>query len=284
MKKIVLFGVKGLLGGELKRQSPSDIQLRGYDRQVDITQPLEISKILQNDKPDWVINAAAYNQVDQAQNESALAYQVNSEGPATIAKECSRWKIPFIHFSTDYVFSGLQERAYREDDAPSPLSEYARSKFKGEEAVRSHPLHYILRVTTLYGEGRSNPASRVIAALKDSKPIKLVVDLFGSPTYVGDLAKWIFALIEKKPKYGTYHLAHTGYCSRYEFSKALGKKLVGKELSLLEPVGLKDLGLAAPRPAKPLLDTSKWEREVCPLLPWQEGLNNFLSTIKDKLI
>ena len=279
-RKIAIFGSGGMLGQDLCKNAPSGVQILAYKREMNINHFGLIQKRLQEDQPDFVINSAAFNDVDGAQGEGmARAHRVNFEGPKNLAHLCQDLKIPLLHFSTDYVFSDRKGAPVDETDPVEPLSEYAFSKYKGEEAVRKNEQHYILRVSTLYGKGRANHALRVLDAIKNQKAVGIVTDLHCSPSFTGDLARWVFDLVEKEPPFGTYHLCHKGVCTRWDFAVALCRQVGVPQPFPLKKVSLKELHLAAPRPLRVQMKTEKWEKHIGPLLTWNEGLTHFLSEL-----
>jgi len=274
--KVALLGSTGLLGQDLLKAVPASIELIPLPRQADLANPTLLEESLRSITPDVVINTAAYNDVDGAETQSTLAQTINAEGPRHLARISSQLNAVLIQFSTDYVFSDAQDHPFTEEDLPSPLGSYGRSKWEGEKAVSKWERHYILRTSALYGLGRKNHATRVLEALRTGGKISLASDLFCSPTFTGDLARWVVQLLDKKPPYGVYHLCHRGATSRYRFAERLCLE-VGADLPYpIQTCLLKDLKLPAPRPQRPLLSIDKWERQMGPLPEWGDGLKRFL--------
>ena len=191
--KVLVTGADGQLGRELVRLGRSaDFEIHGLNRQqLDITNKSQIQQILARISPSVVINAAAYTHVDRAENESALAYAVNKDGPAYLARCCADNQLALIHISTDYVFDGTKGRPYRESDPIAPLGVYGRSKAQGEMAIRNIlPNHIIVRTAWLYGWWPINsvlrPAQRILPthcwpSSRKSAPTK---NLIGEPTII----------------------------------------------------------------------------------------------------
>lgn len=270
--KILIAGASGQLGTCLKT-SLLDHQVVPLTRsEFDITRLCQVHKVLKRERPNLVINAAAYNDVDRAQSQITSAYAVNALGPRDLAAETANLGIPLVHISTDYVFDGLENRPYDENDQPNPLSVYGASKLAGEEAVRAlNPRHYIVRTAWLYWEhGKGFLLSMCANA---SRPILSVAnDQFGSPTYAPHLAVAIAHLIETGA-FGTYHLAGSGGVSRWELVSELFR-LLGISTPL-RPASYRDFQATARRPPYSVLTTIREAQIILP--PWQEGLAEFAS-------
>ena len=277
----MVFGSKGMLGTDLRRHAPQGVQLIPHDMDVDITDGDAVARTISEAQPDWVINTAAYSHVDGCEQHPTLSFQVTEEGPRHIAEACSKTGAIFIQISTDYVFDGNKGTPYSEGESPGPLGIYGLSKLKGEMALKSWAKHYILRISTLYGSGRVNHAERVLSAVKNKSMVKIASDLFGNPTYTGDLAKWIYQLTEKRPLFGIYHLCHVGVASRWEFAEALCDAVDCVRPFPIESIRMQDLNLPAKRPINTGMTTEKWEREVGPLLSWREGMMNYLNELSE---
>lgn len=215
--KVLITGANGQLGRELVRLAQQvDFEIHGLSRQqLDITNKNQIQQIFERISPSLVINAAAYTQVDTAENESNLAYAVNKKGPAYLARYCADNHLTLIHISTDYVFDGTKGQPYQESDPMTPLGVYGQSKAQGETAIRSIlPNHIIVRTAWLYGVYGNNFVKTIIKLAAEKTALRVVADQFGSPTSAADLAKAILTITRKisaneKFDWGTYH-----YCCK----------------------------------------------------------------------
>jgi len=207
--KILLTGSKGQLGQALQ-QSLSDHELVATtSRSLDVTSESEVHELIQQVKPDLLINSAAYTQVDQAETDSEAAYRVNELAAGYLAQATHNLDIPMLHISTDYVFDGFSKTSWLESDETRPLSVYGRSKLAGELLVRSvNPRHFIVRTAWLYHYSGQN-FLRTMYGLADRDEIRVVDDQRGSPTNADDLANAISQLI-KMDAYGTHHLVNSG--------------------------------------------------------------------------
>jgi dTDP-4-dehydrorhamnose reductase len=268
--KILIAGASGQLGSCLTNS------LRGHQvvalkrAEFDITRLCQMQKVLKRERPDLVINAAAFNDVDGAESQIISAYAANALGPRDLAAETADLGIPLVHVSTDYVFDGLINRPYHEHDRTNPLSVYGASKLEGERAVRElNPRHYIIRTAWLYWEcGKGFLLSMCSRASRSE--LSVVKDQIGSPTYVPHLADAIARLIETGA-FGTYHLAGTGGVSRWELVSELFRLL---DISTpLRPVSHREFRASARRPPYSVLTTIQEPRIILPT--WQEGVAEF---------
>ncbi len=225
---ILLFGGGGQLGQELSRlASERKIALTSLSRaQADIADSDQVTHAIQRVKPDFVINAAAYTNVDRAEDEYEAALQANAHGPGILARCCELANTPLVHFSTDYVFDGTKEGPYREDDPVAPTGAYGRSKAIGENLVRSaHPMHLIFRTSWVYGEFGRNFCKTILhlAGIRDE--LRVVADQRGCPTSTRQIADAVFSIAPRvrdhAAPWGTYHLAGAGVTTWFEFAKEI---------------------------------------------------------------
>lgn len=222
--KILLTGCQGQLGIELSRQL-SRIEARHHLLQtdipvLDITDSKQVSLFIVQEKPDVVINCAAYTNVDKCESDEYNAFKVNAIGAQNLAIATFNIGAKIVHISTDYVFDGTDERPKREYDLVQPLNVYGKSKAYGERLVRvSNPRHFILRTAWLYGEG-NNFVRTMLKLSKEKRVVDVVGDQYGTPTSTADLAQCIINLIETE-HYGTFHATCEGACSWYEFARKI---------------------------------------------------------------
>jgi dTDP-4-dehydrorhamnose reductase len=196
--------------GQLARSLAEEAALRGVAlvamerAHLDLTDPGSVERAVAATVPRAIINAAAYTAVDQAEAEPALAFAINRDGPARLAAAAARRDVPFIHLSTDYVFDGMKEGPYREDDAPAPLGVYGRSKLEGERAVRETcPAGVILRTSWLYGRFGRNFVTTMLQLAQTREVVRVVDDQHGALTAAPDLAGAILDLIERMTGMGS---------------------------------------------------------------------------------
>jgi len=268
--KIVITGARGQLGQALQ-VTLARHDIRAFDHaHLDITQLAAARRAIENAKPELIINAAAFNNVDGAENDPIAAYRGNALGPRNLAIVSAAHGIPLLHVSTDYVFDGTGIRPYHEFDRPNPQSVYGASKLAGEDAVRGlNPRHYIVRTAWLYHTVGRNFA-HTICSLANQAEVRVVSDQYGSPTYAPHLALAIARLVTSKD-YGTYHFAGQGGASWYEFAQALYQSL-GMQTPI-RPISTSEFPRPARRPAYSVLTTMQ---DPAILLPsWREGVVAF---------
>lgn len=245
--------------------------------EVSIADEAALATFFDRVRPEIVINAAAYNAVDRAEEEPEMAMAVNAEGPRLLAGLCRSHRCRLVHFSTNYVFDGDQDRPYVESDEPHPLGVYARSKLEGERWVRELPDSLVIRTAAVYAQGgaRSKGGSlpeRVLTAAREGRAVRMVADQCVNPTLAADLAQGTVELIEQGLT-GVVHLVNRGCATYFEFVKAF---LAGFGLEdCVNPVTTNELAAKSLRPRNGCMDS-----ERVPLLrPWEEALADFSSQL-----
>jgi dTDP-4-dehydrorhamnose reductase len=260
---IVVFGGDGQLGRELSRAAASRaIALHAlHHAEADIAESAAVAAALTRLKPSVVVNAAAYTKVDLAESNVEEARKGNEIGPAILAEACAAADVPLVHVSTDYVFDGRQERAYREIDPVCPISVYGRTKAAGEDAVRRilKP-HVILRTAWVYSEFGHNFLKTVLRLAATSDELRIVADQQGSPTSAGELAEAILnvasAIRHDRALAGTYHFTAGGVTTWHGFASRIveiAAPITGRNPHVI-PIGTADYPTAAKRPANSRLD------------------------------
>lgn len=221
-----------------------------------------------------MFNCAAYNAVDRAEAERALAYAVNSEGPANVAMSCARHGVRLVHFSTNFVFDGALERPYVETDIPAPLSVYGSSKLEGEQRVLEIlPEALVIRTSAVFGDtgsavkGGSFP-ERIVSRARLGLPLRVVADQRVNPTYAGDLAPAAIKLAESRLE-GVVHVVAAGCAGWDEFAREALSEL--GVTAKVEAIVSAELATPAARPLNGCLESSR----AAPLRPWREGLHEW---------
>lgn len=273
--KLLITGAQGQLGQALQTRFIDHEVVAWGSHDLDISQLEHVRQALNHIRPDMVLNAAAFTQVDHAETHQEAAYRGNALGPRNLALATHERDIPLVHFSTDYVFDGQQSRPYHEFDRPNPLSVYGQSKLAGEEQVKTgNPRHFIIRTAWLYHIiGKSFP--QTILRLARQGPVRVVSDQFGSPTFAPHLAQAVSQLIETDA-FGTYHLAGAGGTSWYDFTKALYQALDIRATVL--PITTAEYPLPAPRPLYAVL--TSLQDPLIRLPSWQDGVQEFAAQWK----
>ncbi len=269
--RVLVTGAGGQLGIELGKLLPRkghEVAALGHG-ELDISDAGAVERVLEEQSPDLILNAAAYTDVDGCETETETAYRINALGSRNLAQFGERLGCGILHVSTNYVFDGVSERPYGPDDLPNPISAYGRTKLAGEEYVKSLSNRwYVVRSAGVYGEGRNFVRTMLrVGAERDS--LKVKSDEFIAPTYAGDLAEGIVKIIDGG-LYGTYHVTNSGSCSWYEFAREIFR-LSDFEVEV-SPVPGSEYPLPAARPANGLLASP----DGPDLRHWREALAEYL--------
>jgi len=298
--KILIIGSSGMLGADLCQELAKDYEVYGTDIvhspwsmvhgfvRGDITDRKSIADIVDKIKPDIVIHAAAWTDVDGCELDSKKAYRINSEGTRNVAHVCRASDAIPIYISTDFVFDGRKKAPYKETDKTNPISVYGESKFKGEEVIKAIlKRYYILRTSWLYGKHGKNFVDVILEKAKRKKALKVVNDQVGSPTYTKDLSKAIHVLLNKiftaysleLTAYGIYHVSNSGSVSWFEYAKEI-LRVRGQGLRVKEiiPISSEELARPAKRPAMSMLDNTKFTKFThYRMRPWKDALAEYLA-------
>ncbi|HBR14218.1 MAG TPA: dTDP-4-dehydrorhamnose reductase [Candidatus Omnitrophica bacterium] len=244
-------------------------------RQLDITDFSGLEDYLRARKPDVVLNCAAYNLVDHAEEEPEKAFQINSEAARNLAVLCKKYNIFLVHFSSDYVFDGCKGEPYTEKDAPNPVSNYGFSKLEGERAVCGQAGRFLVfRLSWLFGDGENNFFAKLEKWARGEASIKIVQDEVSSPTYACDAADVVLKAVEAGLE-GLYHLSNDGYCSRYELAKYYFQKTGNKVAAV--PVPSETIPVKAKRPGfSPMSHQLICEKLGIAMPSWQDAVDRFL--------
>ena len=292
--KILLLGATGQVGteclrslaplGELVVASRSGRLADGSASEIaDFNEPRSLAGLVARMTPDVVVNAAAYTAVDLAETERDLAWRVNAEAPAVLARACAGNGALLVHYSTDYVFDGTATRPYREDDPTSPLGVYGASKLAGEEAIRnSGARHLILRTAWVYATHGKNFLRTMLRLGAECDTLRVVADQVGSPTsaaLIADTTARLLAL--ETPPAGVRHLSSAGQTSWHGFAQAIFD--LAREYGLLsniprvDPITTSEYPTPARRPAYSVLDGSRLAVDVgAPPPEWRAELERVL--------
>jgi dTDP-4-dehydrorhamnose reductase len=275
--KLFITGAKGQLGQDLKKECQYR-EIDFYASDVDELDIADLESVTQRviaEKPSAIVNCAAYNAVDKAEDDFENAKKVNGQGPQNLAIAANEVGIPIVHFGSDYVFDGKKGSPYTTEDEPNPISRYGESKLIGERLVmETTPKAFVVRLSWVFGTGNINFCKKVLKWARNEKTIRVVDDQVSSPSYTVDVAPTILALLNTNA-YGLYHLANREYCSRYEWAKEI-IRYSGKDVEVVA-VKSDQFPTAAKRPEFSAMDLSKIEGVLGRKMPnWQAATKRFL--------
>ncbi len=274
--RTLILGANGQLGRDLVGAFRRAGEVRAYSRaEVDITDEDQLYHLAEQFPPDLILNAAAYTNVDAAEDNLEAAFLTNEGGARHVAEIAAYRGVPVVYFSTDYVFGNAKVVPYEVTDPISPLGVYGKSKAAGESTVRKVcPQHFIIRTAWLYGPGGNNFVEKILKAAQTRPKLRVVEDEVGCPTYTKDLAEATFYLARTK-QFGTYHVVNGGMCSRYEQAKAIVE--MAELPTEIEPCPSSEFPSKAERPRYSVLSTDAYERATGhELRPWKDALMDYL--------
>lgn len=268
-------------GGQLAKEFIRSLDGRGLDyfaprkNELDITDFDKVRAAVDDCRPDVLINCAAYNHVDSAEEHPERAFSVNSGAVRHLAAVCKKENIFLVHFSSDYVFDGEKNEPYTEEDRPNPLNVYGRSKLEGEEAVRETLENFLIfRLSWVFGNGDQNFLYRLSRRIEGKESLEVASDEVSVPTFTEDVVKAVLPAPEKGLT-GTYHLVNGGRCSRYEWAKYYcQRKEIGTEI---RPVPSDHFAAKAKRPRFSCMSNGK----ICAALnismpSWQDAVDRIV--------
>jgi len=291
MQRILVTGRTGRVGWELQSALAQFGTVIAPDRrQMDLTNADSIRRAIRDAQPEIIVNAAGYTLVDKAEAELELAMQVNGVASGVIAEEAKRLGALLVHYSTDYVYDGELDRPCVEDDTPNPVNSYGRTKLAGEQAITAVGGEYlILRTSWVYSARGTNFVLTILRLARERPELAVVEDQTGSPSWARALAQATAELLRRKElipgNSGIYHLAATGYTSRYDFARSIVR--IARELSgehdgwaRVKPITSSEYPLPAKRPVHPITTKEKIKRVFGIEMPhWEVQLRAFLAEI-----
>lgn len=276
--RILLTGAGGMLGQALRGQLSGVHEVVALRHaELDVTDLDAARSALARAKPEVVVHAGAWTDVDGCELDPNRAWRVNALGSRNVAVACQLSGAACCYLSTDYVFDGTKPEPYTEFDLPNPISRYGGSKLAGERFVQTLiPRHWIVRSSWLFGPGGKNFVKTILAKARAGEHLRVVDDQTGSPTYTEDLARAMSQLLGE-PRYGIWHVTNSGACSWYEFVAVILEH-TGLRGAKLEPITSKELDRPAARPRNSVLRNYCWEIEGwSSLRPWADALRDYLA-------
>ena len=262
--RVLITGCNGLLGQKLAAMAPAYVELMGLDlaehavaltlgnyRRVDLAERKAVLACFDDFSPDWILNAAAFTNVNSAESERELCWRANVISVENLVLAARKSRSSMVHVSTDYIFDG-KNGPYCEDDTPNPIGYYGKSKLASENVLRGSGIPFaVARTMVLYGHApqiKPDFVSWLIGALRQGKPVRIVTDQYGNTTLADELAQGLWRIVERSAQ-GIYHIAGAEIVDRYTFALKIAG-LFDLEKALITPITTADLQQDAPRPMK----------------------------------
>jgi dTDP-4-dehydrorhamnose reductase len=277
-RTILVTGARGQLAGAIVEEY-KDATVRAYGRaELDISDIDAVMERMLADRPDVIINCAAYTNVDRAEEEPDKALNANAFAVRVLARAAQETGATLVHYSTDFVFDGHTDRPYVEADRPNPQSVYAQSKLLGEWFALDAPRAFVLRVESLFGgSAAKSSVDRIVQAIAEGREAVVFSDRMVSPSYVVDVATATRALVDRGEP-GLYHCVGTGHATWYDVGVEVARVMGKEREARLRPMSVAEVSLKAPRPQFAALANDKL-RSVVPVPTWQDAVRRYVSAL-----
>lgn len=279
---IVITGADGQLARVLRAHFDGRARVLALSRaDLDITDDGQVQRVIEEMRPTAILNGAAYNDVDGAEDHAAAAIALNTLAVRSLARAARRVGAALVHYSTDFVFDGSASRPYTEVDAPSPQSVYAASKLMGEWMAAEAGRAYVLRVESLFGAAhavgakRAGSIDRIIDALEQRRTANVFADRVVSPSYLPDIAAATDALLTGNAAPGVYHTVNRGHATWYELARKIAEHTGGVEC--LNPVASTSVALKASRPLFAALSSERLAANAYEMPTWQNAIDRYFA-------
>ena len=283
MSRVLVTGAGGLLGAAIVREFSVGHELITPARALlDITSESAVARVCEDVRPDIIINCAAFNDVDGAEDDATCALDVNAFGVLALARAAGRSATTFVHYSTDFVFDGRSSVPYTEEDSPNPRGVYAASKLLGEWFALEHPRAYVLRVESLFGEpgpagARKGSLGTIVERIRAGDPVPVFVDRTASPSYTTDIARATRQVLEREIPPGVYHCVNGGAATWTEIASEAAR-LLDRDADI-RPMTLETAALKARRPTYCALSNRKLMAAGITVADWQDALKRYLGAV-----
>ncbi|MHA7966125.1 dTDP-4-dehydrorhamnose reductase [Paenibacillus sp. CAU 1782] len=278
---IVVTGFGGQLGFDVVQRGASlGLNMIGTtSASLDITDEAAVSAFVHRHKPDVIIHCAAYTAVDKAEDDQENCRKANKDGTRFLAAAAKQVQAKFLYISTDYVFDGKGQEAFKETDSPNPINHYGLTKYEGEQIVKDLLSEYfIVRISWVFGLNGNNFVKTMLRLAETRNELNVVGDQWGSPTYTADLARLLID-IARTDKYGTYHASNEGFCSWAEFAREIFA--VAHKAVKVNGIATEEYPTRAVRPKNSRMSKRKLiEQGFEPLPSWQDAVKRFLEQLK----
>jgi dTDP-4-dehydrorhamnose reductase len=286
MKSILVTGANGQLGKVIREQTvnyPQFVFSFVDIEELDLTNELKVRQYLKSNRHHYIINCAAYTDVDKAENNYNEVFTVNARVPELLGQICREEHMYLIHISTDYIYNGNYQSPHCENEEPFAVSVYAQSKLEGEKALWNNPYALIIRTSWLYSEYRRNFLKTIIRIARENKEIRVVNDQSGTPTYAGDLADVLLRIASHSEIHGfipgIFNYSNEGDCTWYDFAKEI---IFQSSINcIVVPIKTSEYPLPAKRPLCSIMDKSKVKKTFGIVIPhWKESLAVAIQKLK----
>lgn len=275
---VLVVGAAGQLGSAMTARLAPDHAVTAWTRQhVDLTRHREVRDRVLRLAPQAIVNCASFNNVDQAEDDQRTAFDVNAFVVGTLARAAAELDALFVHYSTDFVFSGTASTPYTELDLPDPRSVYAQSKLVGEWMAADALHHFVLRVESLFGgPNRRSSMDRIADAVRSGGPAPVFHDRVVSPSFVADVADASAHLLRTRPASGLYHCVNSGHATWLEVGREIARCL-GRTETTLQPISVDEVKLRASRPQYAAMSNAKLAQAGYTMPPWQDAIARYLA-------
>jgi dTDP-4-dehydrorhamnose reductase len=278
--RVLIIGASGMLGHDLQKEWSGDELIPASSRDADIRDRDEVHALVSGARPDAIVLAAAYTDVDGSERHPQLAFAVNGQGAENVARAASEAGAPILYVSTDYLYDGSSTRAYEPADTIAPLNVYGKSKAAGEAAVRAHATAWcIVRTSWLFGAGGASFPEKILRAAETRPELTVVADQTGSPTFTRDLAGAIRDLVRKKAE-GVLNVTNSGSCTWCEFAAEVLRQ-AGRGEVRVTPITTEQAARLAKRPRYSVLAPTSLHAQGIALRSWQDAVTAYLEDLRD---
>lgn len=278
--RVLVTGAAGQLGRTIARHFAADEVTPVTRQELDVTSEQDVLRQVADARPDVIINCAAYNDVDGAEDHAGDALAANAFAVLALARGARASNAVLVHYGTDFVFDGRADRPYTEEDAPRPESAYALSKLLGEWFAADAPTYYVLRVESLFGGERAKSSvDRVLTALRAGEPARVFSDRTVTPSFVEDVADATAHVLERRPPTGVYHCVNSGVTTWLGIAEEAAR-LLGVDAHLV-PVSVASVKLRARRPQYCALSNDKLRAAGIEMPAWQDALARYIAATRD---
>lgn len=281
--RIIITGANGQLARDFQKALENyNYTVTALDKKIlDISDLNIVTEVVSKYNPDIILNCAAYNFVDKAEEDFDTAYSVNASGVKNLALACKKNNALLVHYSSDYIFDGTKEDFYTEEDEPNPINKYGKSKLSGERLLKQETDNFLLfRLSWVFGEGKQNFLYKLSEWAKEDRVLKIVCDQISVPTYTRDIVSLTMFAIDKGLR-GVYHLTNSGYASRYEVARYFIERL-GMD-NLILPVSSDYFPSVAKRPYFSAMSNLKLSKDLSVNIPdWKFGIERYIEAMFEK--